>query len=66
MNFKTKTTIYLFRVASGKGGVGKSTVTVNLAKALNNLGIKTAIIDADVYGASIPFILDIKNASNGR
>lgn len=51
--------IYL-GVASGKGGVGKSTVTVNLAKALNNLGIKTAIIDADVYGASIPFILDIK------
>lgn len=47
-------------IASGKGGVGKSTVTVNLAKALNELGIKTAIIDSDIYGASIPFILNIK------
>lgn len=47
-------------IASGKGGVGKSTVTVYLAKALNELGIKTAIIDSDIYGASVPFILDIK------
>lgn len=47
-------------IASGKGGVGKSTVTVNLAKALNKIGIKTGIVDADVYGASVPFLLDIK------
>ena len=47
-------------IASGKGGVGKSTVTVHLAKTLNELGIKTAIIDADIYGASVPFILSIK------
>lgn len=47
-------------VASGKGGVGKSTVTANLAKAFNRLGIKTGIIDSDIYGASIPFIMDIE------
>ena len=47
-------------VASGKGGVGKSTVTVNLAKSFNKLGIRTGIIDADIYGASVPFILNIE------
>jgi ATP-binding protein involved in chromosome partitioning len=44
-------------VASGKGGVGKSTVTANLAAALIRQGKKVGIIDADVYGASIPNIL---------
>ena len=49
-------------IASGKGGVGKSTVTANIAYALTRLGKKVGIIDADVYGASIPniFKLDIK------
>ncbi|MBU1020142.1 MAG: Mrp/NBP35 family ATP-binding protein [Firmicutes bacterium] len=46
-------------VASGKGGVGKSTVTANLAAALIRQGKKVGIIDADVYGASIPNILKI-------
>jgi ATP-binding protein involved in chromosome partitioning len=46
-------------VASGKGGVGKSSVTANLAAALIRQGKKVGIIDADVYGASIPNILRI-------
>lgn len=45
-------------VASGKGGVGKSTVTANLAYALARLNKKVAIIDADVYGANMPKIFD--------
>lgn len=46
-------------IASGKGGVGKSSVTANLAAALIRQGKKVGIIDADVYGASIPNILKI-------
>ncbi len=46
-------------IASGKGGVGKSSVTANLAAALIRQGKKVGIIDADVYGASIPCILEV-------
>lgn len=46
-------------IASGKGGVGKSSVTANLAVALTRLGKTVGIIDADVYGASIPHILSL-------
>jgi ATP-binding protein involved in chromosome partitioning len=48
-------------IASGKGGVGKSTVSVNLALALKHAGFKVGILDADLYGPSIPTILGIKD-----
>ncbi|MCL6453972.1 MAG: Mrp/NBP35 family ATP-binding protein [Alicyclobacillus sp.] len=47
-------------IASGKGGVGKSTVTANLGKALGEAGLRVGIVDADIYGFSIPGIFGLK------
>jgi ATP-binding protein involved in chromosome partitioning len=52
----------VYAIASGKGGVGKSSVTVNLALALARLGQKVGIVDADIYGHSIPAMLGVADS----
>lgn len=54
---KPESTTRVFAVASGKGGVGKSSMTVNLAAALVHKGLKVGIVDADIYGHSVPNLL---------
>ena len=49
----------VFAVASGKGGVGKSSVTVNLAVAMAGTGLKVGVVDADIYGHSVPAMLGV-------
>jgi len=49
----------VFAIASGKGGVGKSSVTVNLAVAMSRSGLKVGIVDADIYGHSVPAMLGV-------
>jgi ATP-binding protein involved in chromosome partitioning len=52
----------VFAIASGKGGVGKSSVTVNLAAAMAKQGMRVGVLDADIYGHSVPVMLGVGDA----
>lgn len=51
----------IIAIASGKGGVGKSTITANVAVALAKMGFKVGLVDADIYGPSMPLMFDVVN-----
>lgn len=53
----------VYMIGSGKGGVGKSTVAVNLAVALAQKGLKVGLLDADIYGPSIPIMMGLRSLS---
>jgi len=52
---------HVIAVASGKGGVGKSTLAVNIAMALHALGFRIGLLDADIYGPSIPIMMNLRD-----
>ncbi len=52
----------VYAVASGKGGVGKSSVTVNLAASLAEQGLRVGVLDADVYGFSVPRMIGVEHS----
>lgn len=57
---------HLLAVASGKGGVGKSTVTINLALALAAAGHRVGVLDADIHGPNIPLLLGVRRREGAR
>ena len=59
--FNTKGIKHIVAVASGKGGVGKSTIAANLAVALAQQGLNSGLLDADIYGPSVPKIMGLEN-----
>jgi len=59
-------TKYTLLISSAKGGVGKSTFAVNIAFALQNLGLKIGILDADVYGPSLPKLIDLNEKPQSK
>ena len=60
-NIGTEKIKYILAVSSAKGGVGKSTVSVNLASAFKHIGLKVCLLDADIYGPSIPKMIGSKD-----
>ncbi|MDR2291855.1 MAG: Mrp/NBP35 family ATP-binding protein [Prevotellaceae bacterium] len=61
INYALKNVKHVVAIMSGKGGVGKSTISVNLAAALANRGFKIGLIDADIYGPSIPQMFGVQD-----
>ncbi|HEU4849416.1 MAG TPA: P-loop NTPase [Terrimesophilobacter sp.] len=66
VQFGPETPTRIFAITSGKGGVGKSTITANLGVALAAKGLKVGIVDADVFGFSIPGLLGVSEAKPTR